>query len=118
MLYFLSALYILLSCSGLVLFKIGSKAGMSIGVSAGAFSLKISLISLGGMLCYITSFLLYLFLVSKFDLTKIYPVTTGAIFIGIMVASVIFLNESVHWQQILGSVLILAGIILLACFSK
>ncbi|MBC5786872.1 MULTISPECIES: hypothetical protein [Clostridiaceae] len=112
--YIIAALYILLSCSGLVLFKLGSQTGISLGVSSGIFSFKISLISIFGMLCYISSFLIYLVLVSKFDLSKIYPITTGIIFIGVMVASVLFLHESVSWVQILASGLILIGVVLLS----
>lgn len=118
MIYILSLLYAGLSSVGIVLFKYGSKTGMSIGVSAGALNIKLSLVSLCGMLCYIVSFLLYLFLVSKFDLSKIYPITTGIIFIGVMIMSVLFLRETVHWQQLLGSALILIGVVLLAFFSK
>lgn len=118
MAYLLATLYVILSCSGLVLFKLGSKVGISIGISAGTFSMKIGLVSIVGVICYISSFLLYLVLVSKFDLSKIYPITTGIIFIGVMVSSVFFLNESVKWTQILGSVLILIGVLLLAFYSK
>lgn len=116
--YLLSAIYVLLSCSGLVLFKLGSKVGMSVSLSAGSLHLKISMISILGMVCYITSFLLYLILVSKFDLSKIYPITTGIIFVCVMLASVLFLHEAIQWQQLLGSALILIGVVLLAFFSK
>lgn len=91
---------------------------MSVSLSAGSLHLKISMISILGMVCYITSFLLYLILVSKFDLSKIYPITTGIIFVCVMLASVLFLHEAIQWQQLLGSALILIGVVLLAFFSK
>lgn len=114
MLYFLSAIYILLSASGLVLFKMGSQKEMGIGISAGFLSFKISIVSLLGMLCYIMSFLMYLFLVSKFDLNKIYPITTGCIFVCVMLGSFLVLKENIGTIQIVGSALILIGVVLLA----
>lgn len=116
MIYFLSALYVLLSCSGLVLFKLGSESGLGVSLSAGMFELRISLLSILGMICYISSFLLYLVLVSKTDLSKIYPITTGCIFIGVMAASFLVLHEAVSWPQVVGSCLILVGILLINLF--
>ena len=60
------------------------------------------------------SFLMYLFLVSKFDLNKIYPITTGCIFICVMLGSFLVLKENIGTIQIVGSALILIGVVLLA----
>lgn len=114
MLYVLACIYVILSCSGLILFKLGSSAGLSIGFSQGFLNMKLSGLSLLGMLCYITSFLLYLVLVSKFDLGRIYPITTGVIFVGVMIASAVVLHENISWVQIIGSALILIGVVMLS----
>ncbi|MDD6236594.1 MAG: hypothetical protein PUB00_04350 [Clostridiales bacterium] len=114
MLYLLSVIYILLSASGLVLFKLGSQKGMEIGISAGVFHFKIGIVSLLGMVCYIMSFVLYLILVSKFDLNKIYPITTGCIFVCVMLGSFLVLKENIGIVQIIGSAAILIGVVLLA----
>lgn len=114
MLYLLSVVYVLLSASGLVLFKMGSQKGMEMGISGGFLNFKMSTISLLGMVCYILSFVLYLILVSKFDLNKIYPITTGCIFVCVMLGSFLVLKENIGIVQIIGSAAILIGVVLLA----
>lgn len=104
------------SSMGLVLFKLGGKTKALIKFSNGILNLNISLTSLIGLLCYAFSFLLYLILVSKFNLSKIYPITTGIIFICVMVASVLLLKEQVTMTSLLGSALILVGVILIISF--
>ena len=49
MLYVLACIYVILSCSGLILFKLGSSAGLSIGFSQGFLNMKLSGLSLLGI---------------------------------------------------------------------
>lgn len=110
---FLVSLYILLSALGLVFFKIGSNNGTHLILNKITLSLQLNLLSVLGIACYGFSFLLYLYLVSKYNLSYIYPLTTGAIYLIVFVLSITILKETVLPQQLAGSTLVLLGIILL-----
>ena len=105
--------YLILTVSGLVLFKAGSNQGISANIDNGFLSLKLSWISILGIVCYGCSFLLYLSLVSKMDLGYIYPVTTGIIYILILAASVWIFKETVSPFKLMGCGLILIGVVLM-----
>ena len=79
--YILIALYLVFSLAGVFLFKIGCQKEFMISLSTGIFSLHISLLSILGLISYVCSFLMYMFLISKFDMTYIVPVTTGLTYI-------------------------------------
>ena len=107
----LVCVYLILTVSGLVLFKAGSNQGLAANVSGGFFSLKISWLSILGMLCYLFSFLLYLVLISKMDLGYIYPVTTGIVYVLVLVASIAIFKEPISTFKLIGCGLILAGVV-------
>ena len=75
--YILIAIYLMFTLAGVFLFKIGCQKEFLVSVSTGVFSLHLSLISILGLVCYGISFFMYMFLISKFDMTYIVPVTTG-----------------------------------------
>ncbi len=63
--------------------------------------------------CYGTGLLFYLFLLSRYDLSNIYPVTSGMTLAAIAVFGVVILKEPFLWNKILGVFLIAAGIFFL-----
>lgn len=63
--------------------------------------------------CYGTGLLFYLFLLSRYDLGNIYPVTSGMTLAAIAVFGVVILKEPFLWNKILGVFLITAGIFFL-----
>lgn len=109
----LICVYITLTVSGLVLFKLGTSQNFSISLTAGNFSLNMNLKVIIGLFCYLCSFLLYMFLVSQFDLSYIVPITQGIIYVLIFLASINVFKESVTTTGIIGTILVIAGIILL-----
>ena len=111
--YILIAVYLIFSLAGVFLFKIGCQKEFLVSVSTGIFSLNISLISIIGLLCYVCSFLMYMFLISKFDMTYIVPVTTGITYILTFILAVLIFKESVTVNKVIGSVLILAGVLVI-----
>lgn len=111
--WILICIYLLLTVSGLVLFKVGANQGISASIHSGFFALKISGVSILGILCYGCSFLLYLALVSKMDLGYIYPVTTGIVYILVLAASVFIFKEAVSTFKIIGCGFIFIGVILM-----
>jgi small multidrug resistance pump len=106
-------IYLLLTVSGLILFKFGASQGIAVSFKNGSFLLQLNWISIMGIFCYGCSFLLYLGLVSNMKLSYIYPITTGIIYILILVASICIFRETINYIQIVGSAFILLGVILM-----
>lgn len=111
--YAIIAIYVLFSVSGLVLFKLGSTETLTLNVSQTVLSLKISWLSILGLLLYVISFLIYMGMVSKNDLSYIFPIASGAVYLLTMLSSVLIFKESIQSMQILGSTFILVGLVLM-----
>ena len=111
--YVFIAIYVFLSVSGLVLFKLGSANELAISLSSSFLSVKIHLLSILGLLLYVLSFFVYMGLVSKNDLSHLVPIVTGIVYLSTLVASVVIFKEAMHGWQIVGSLLIIAGVILM-----
>jgi len=69
------------------------------------------------LFCYAIGVLAYLFLLSKVQLTSVYPICTSLTFGGITFFGWFLLNESLGWQKILGIVFIIIGISLIERFG-
>ena len=105
--------YIILTIAGVVLFKLGTQKDFLVSIATGVFTLKISLMSIIGLVCYLCSFLMYMFLISRFDLTYIVPVTTGIVQVATFVLAIIIFKESVTVSKGVATGLILIVVILL-----
>lgn len=66
-----------------------------------------------GIILFGISFLVYLFVLSKFQLSIAYPILVSAGILLIALASRFLFNESLSWLQILGIIFIIFGIFLL-----
>ena len=106
----LIGIYLFLSIAGLVLFKLGCKQDFLVSLSSGSLNIKISFISILGLICYMCSFLLYMFIISKFDMSYIVPITTGIVQICTVIFAVTLFNESLSIFKIIGIATIIIGI--------
>ena len=106
-------LNIILTVSGLVLFKLGTSQDFSIAFTSNKMSVVLNYKAILGLLCYVFSFLLYMGLVSKFDLSYIVPITQGIIYILIFISSIAIFKEKITIQAFIGTVMVILGIILL-----
>lgn len=109
----LIAVYICLTVTGVVLFKLGTQKEFIVSISAGVFNLKMSLLSIVGLLCYLCSFLMYMFLISQFDISYIVPVTTGIVQVATFVLAILIFKECVTVPKVVATVLILIGVVLM-----
>ena len=105
--------YIVLSVAGQILFKYGANKRFSFSYISGSINISISWISIVGAMCYVASFLLFLLLLSKYDLSRINPILVGLTYILALAAAVMILRESITVVQIFGIILILAGILMI-----
>jgi len=115
---FFIVIYIFLTVSGLVLFKLGSNFSQIEVITKGILSLQISFTSLIGIFCYLCSFIIYLFLVSRNALSFLFPIVTGIVYISVLTASIFILKEKVTPISIVGSLFILIGVILIIFKGK
>jgi len=66
-----------------------------------------------GLFLYGISFGLYLYILTKFEVSYVYPIITSVGFILLLIFSVLFLNEIFTLKKFLGILVITVGIILI-----
>ena len=108
----LIGIYLFMTVAGLVLMKYGKNPG-SIKVADGNISFGVSFISGIGLLCYIISFVLFTRIVIMFDLSYIYPITTGIVQILSLIASKLVFKENITIQALVGACLVIVGIVVM-----
>jgi small multidrug resistance pump len=110
-------IYALLSAGGLVLFKIG---GESVAVQANPFGFTVTLSwkTVIGIICYLLSFLLWLIIVSKTQLSFAMPLSVGVVNMLVFLGSAYFLNEQITPMKIVGLVIIIIGLFLITLSGK
>ncbi len=106
-------LYVLTTSLALVFLKMGSNSGALIGFTGGKLTFNFQLLSLVGIFLYGTSFLLYTYLIAKFDLGYIIPFATAFVYVAIFIASYFIFHEAFTALKVVGIALILSGIVLL-----
>lgn len=110
--YLLVPIYIVFTIAGLILMKLGGNPG-TLSIKDGNFGISMSIVSAIGFLCYICSFLLFTRIVVMFDLSYIYPLTTGIVQSVTLIASYVIFKENMSLTSVIGAVLVIAGIIVM-----
>lgn len=110
MIWIVFAFYLLLSALGLTLIKMGG-TNFSIHYATGIFGFRLDVKLLIGIICYIISFFLFMMIMPKFDLSYIYPIAAGVLYIIIAICAVLLLGEKITTFELVGMVLILSGIV-------
>lgn len=111
--WLLILIYIVFSVGGQVLFKYGSNKKFLFALESGNIHISVNWLSILGGGCYIISFLLYLMLLSKYNLNKIIPILVGMTYSLSFLSSIFVLKEPVAPAHLLGGALILIGVLLL-----
>ena len=93
--------------------KLGSKNGAPIQFIESKIHLNLTPFAITGLTLYGISFILYTYLISKYDLGYIIPLTTALVYVIIFTASFIVFKESFTIIKVLGIALILVGLSLL-----
>lgn len=104
------SIYLVCSTAGLMLLK-ASITGLELSSLSSYVGLLLNFRFVVGFLLYATSFLVWLVLLSKKDLSSIYPIVTGLSYLVIMLAAVFILKEDFTLGKIIGVVLIGLGVI-------
>ena len=104
-------IYALISGTALILFKIAMNERVLAGNNMFQSFLSIKFIT--GLLLYAFSFLMFMFILSKFKLNLAYPVATAIFFVYISLASYFILKEPISVQHIIGIVFCVLGVALI-----
>ena len=107
------AIYLVLTVAGLILYKYGANKGFNFLITKGSLNVKLSIISIIGLMCYLFSFLLYMLILPKFNISFIMPVTSAVTYIATFILSIMILKETVSFNGIIGAFIILVGIIIM-----
>lgn len=113
----LFALYVILSSSGLILFKLGS-LNPNLHYNILGLSLNISVKSIIGILCYGASFLLWMFIVSRTNLTIAMPLSIALVNTLVIVGSCLFLKEKITLIQGIGIFVVIFGVCIMSWGRK
>lgn len=111
--YILCAVYIFFSVTGLTFIKLGSKSVDAVGFTIPFLEITLNKLSVIGILSYGISFLLYLGVISKFDLGVIVPIIGGVINISVLCVSLFLLKETLTMNMIIGAIIIIVGIVIM-----
>ena len=101
--------YVLLSSTGLVLIK-GALNTWDPLHRDEFWRFALSPGFVGGSICYVGGYALYIAALRLADLTAIFPIATGMFFLTVGALGVVALGESLTWNRVTGMGLILAGI--------
>lgn len=114
--YLLCGIYLIFSVTGLTFMKIGSSEKIEVIFSI--MGLKFSIQSLIGYASYAVSFLLYTIIISKFDLSFIVPLLGGILNVVVLIIGVYLFKERATLLSILGTLLIIIGIVMINLKTK
>lgn len=107
------ALYVLTTSFALIALKFGTKSGAPLDYVNGKLHFNINFYSILGIVLYGTSFLIYIYLISKNDLGYIVPLLTAFVYLVIFAASFFIFHEVFTALKIVGIALIVVGLVFL-----
>ena len=108
----LFVLYVVFAATGMLFIKMGG-AGASLQLSLKLVSLQMNPLLLLGMLFYIISFVLYIFLLQKADLNYIIPLCAGVTNVVAVLFGILILKEKLQPLGAVGVALVIIGVTLM-----
>lgn len=109
--------YVLLASSGLILFKLGS-INNNLTLNVFGLSINYSVKMILGLLCYGFSFILWMLIVSKMNLTIAMPLSVAIVNTLVIVESCIILKEKITMIQGIGIFIVLFGVCIMTWGGK
>lgn len=103
--------YILFAQTAVLLVKLGAD-DTSLGYKNGNLSVFLNIKTIIGLCLYVCSFLLWILVLSKNNLSIVTPIITAANYIIPMTIGIIILKEKMSTQQWIGAGIILFGLII------
>jgi len=66
-----------------------------------------------GLVTYVSSFILYLFIIPQLNFTRTFPILNGVVYSLIVLSGIIVFHEKFTMQHIIGLLLVLSGVVVL-----
>ena len=107
------AAYAISTSLALVLLKLGSESGAIVNVVNSKLDFNLSLLNLGGVFFYGLSFIVYTYLIAKYNLGYIVPLATGLVYILVFTASYFIFKENFTVLKVVAIAMIIGGVVLL-----
>ena len=107
--WILVLIYAICTVFGLVLFKYGANKSFNVSFVNKVLNININIFSIFGLILYICSFILYIIVLPKFDITYILPIISVFTTIGIYLLAILILHEEFSWLRLIGTFIILVG---------
>lgn len=104
------SLYVLTTSLALIVIKLSTKKGSPIEFINNRTNININYLTVIGIILYGVSFLTYIYLISKYDLGYIIPLTAAFIYIIIFVGSYFVFHEVFTVTKLVGIGLIIVGL--------
>ena len=105
-------IYAIISVSGVVCVKLGGSEYLQFCLSKNSIRIETSWLTLAGMVLYIISFLIYMGLISKNQLSYVVPMATAIVYVLTLVSAYIVFKEQLTIYQIIGCAMIIIGALL------
>ena len=109
--------YVLLASSGLILFKLGS-TNNNLTLNIFGLSINYSIKMILGLLCYGFSFILWMLIVSKMNLTFAMPLSVAIVNTLFVVGSCLVLKERITLTQGIGIFIVIFGVCIMTWGRK
>lgn len=109
--------YVLLASSGLILFKLGS-TNNNLTLNIFGLSINYSIKMILGLLCYGFSFILWMLIVSKMNLTFAMPLSVAIVNTLVVVGSCLVLKEKITLTQGVGIFIVILGVCIMTWGKK
>lgn len=111
--FLIIAFYVVTTSLGLITLKLSTVSGFPVSYVSDRLIFNFNWLNIIGILLYGISFVVYFYLISKFDLGYIIPLTTALVYVVIFIASFVIFKEAFTAFKILGIGLILVGLFFL-----
>lgn len=110
--------YVLLASSGLVLFKLGSGVNSNLTLSIFGLKINYSIKMILGLMCYGFSFILWMLIVSKSNLTIAMPLSVAIVNTLVVIESCLILKEKITLTQGIGIFIVILGVCIMTFGRK
>lgn len=107
------AAYAIATSLALIFLKLGTQSGAPVTFNDHRLQFNLGFYVVSGIILYGISFIIYTYLISKYDLGYIIPIATALVYILIFIASFIIFKEAFTLLKIIGISFILIGLVLL-----
>lgn len=107
----LCLIYATFTVIALVLLRMGGGLDVSFINSAINISMPVKVIL--GLILYVLSFLVYLFIIPRLTFTRTFPILNGSLYTLIVLSGIVVFRERITIQHIIGSLVVLVGVLIL-----